>query len=347
MKKALLFAVIAAIVYVPLFPPRMEGELTVSRAWAFDPTDQPTVRTDASSSIPYRTAATLGYASYDGQNLYSEAILHDATLGTAGFVNYTSLGSDLVVQRPDGRVDAGLSTRGYPEIVDERLFVFATNRSRIEEWTFDGEPIWSRDYSALITAFDARGAYLIVGLLDGRFQVVGEKGDVLYGARFSDSRVAVIYGCTVSEDGRMFAIVHGLDPQGLSVYQRTDEGYRLTTSYSMEVEFRRNRLLVIAPDENTVFVEGVNRIWAFRTQKAGAISIPIPGELVDSGVVGEMMWFATTGEKGVASIAVTSLSGVVYMHDVFHSNVYAGRTFERSVVMGTDSIVGRIDLGVK
>jgi len=346
MKKVLLLAVIAAIIYIPLFAPRMEGELTLTRAWAFTPKEQAAVRDDT-SAIPYRTATILGYASADGKNLYSEPILYDATLGKAGFVNYASLGSDLVVQRPDGRVDAGLSTRGYPEIVDERLFVFATNRSRIEEWTFDGEPIWSRDYSALITSFDARGAYLIVGLLDGGFQVIGEKGDVLYGDRLNDSRVAVIYGCTVSEDGRLFAIVHGIDPQQLSIYQRTDEGYRLAASYSMAEQFRRNRLLIIAPDENTVFVEGVDRLWEYRVQKDVTLSIPLAGELADSGVVGEMMWFASTGADGHGAIAITSASGVPYMHDEFHSDVYEGRTFGRSIVIGTDTIVGRLDLAVR
>ena len=72
-------------------------------------------------------------------------------------------------------------------------------------------------------------------------------------------------------------------------------------------------------------------------QKDVALSIPLAGELVDSGVVGEMMWFASTGVNGDAAIAMTTSSGVTYMHDEFHSDVYAARTVDRSIDLFTSS----------
>jgi len=344
MKKTIPVIVVGVLLYAVLFAPELDSELTVSRGWAFDPEAADRSADAEGTAIPFRTATRLGYTTVDGSVTYEELVLSDVALGQSGFVNYTSLGSDMVVQRPDGSVESPLDTRGYPLILDDRLFVFATNRSRIEEWSFAGALIWSRDYGALVTAFDARGSYAIAGLLDGTVQVYDARGDIDYDDRLDDARISVVYGCTVADDGSTFVAVHGLDPQVLSVYRRSDSRYALVGTVELDEQYRRNRMVFLSPDGNTVLIEGIDRVWVYRIARELLSSFPLSGSITDVQTFEDVLWITSLAEDRTAHVALASHQGIPYSQDQFDSGQVTTRRFGRSVVIGSDQTVGGIEL---
>ncbi len=352
MKRELLFLVSLSLVYIPLFPPRMNGELTFSRAWAILPESEATQPVDGAEVVPYRIASRFGYVTPGGVHAYTEPVLYDATVSAEGFINYSSLGADLVVQRPDGALEATLDTTGYPALLERRLFVFATNRLRIEEWNLAGDRIWSRDFPALVTAFDARGRSAVVGMLDGRLQVLDADGVIRFEREFDSARISAVYGCAVTPDGRAFAVVHGLGDQTLSVFLRTDVGYEPAVSYVLDREFRTNRLLEISSDGQTIFVEDRDAVAVYRLRRAPVQSLALSGRLVEAGRLESppapsVVWFASVGETGRAQLVMASREGIRYASTSFLAGVLYGHSRDGYAVFGTDDRVGRIDAVVR
>jgi hypothetical protein len=351
MKTLVLLLCAVVFVYIPLSPERRHREITLDRVWSIDPVAAANSPTASRSSengdttmVPFRIADGFGYVAADGSHSYFGEVSFDVTIARTGFVNYSSLGTNLVVQAPDGTVIASLPTRGYPMFLGDRLFVVATNRSRIEEWTVDGDLVWTRDFAALVTSFDANGSSLIVGLLDGTVLLVDGDGNARFQKRFSGSRVEVIYGCTVSVDGTFLAVIHGLDPQWLTVMGYREGQYEVIETVELANEFRRNRPVYLSPDAGVVYVGDLTGLSVYHIEAGTSSAIALPGDLDHYGAFDNQPfnWFSFASDERTM-LAITTFDGRLVFRQLLDTATATPHTHRTSVYIGADRLVARID----
>ena len=170
------------------------------------------------SAVPFELEDTFGYVTEVGDLLHMERKLYGVAIDSDGFINYSSVSDNLVFHDVSGRVVDTFEVRGYPVFHDGRFFILSTNRSEISEMGDSGRVLWKNEYSSIITDFDSKNGRLAIALLDGRVLIIDAAGDVINSMNLQGSRIRAVYGCELSADGYRLAVIHGLDPQILSVF---------------------------------------------------------------------------------------------------------------------------------
>jgi hypothetical protein len=180
-----LFAAIAFIVfYFILFPYPLGRELVAHPRWAIPvPTAPGTTPSGAQGTpAPFQLGNLFGYVEGDGTVLYAGATPYRVALSAGGFVNYTRLGTDWILQDPSGRRVTTFSGSGYPLLGPEgsRLFNVKSDLSGIIELDHGGGLLWERDFPTMMTTASLQGDLLFVGLLGGSLQLLDGTGHLVF-----------------------------------------------------------------------------------------------------------------------------------------------------------------------
>ena len=196
MRKFLPILLVFLALYLLLFPRAMTGELTFSATWVRDVSLGASGASSSGeqSTHPFVLGNLFGYIGVDGNLLFADKIEYGISIGRQGFFNYSRIPGHLVFQNPDGRVSQTLETRSYPVFMNERLFLVSTNRAGLAEWDVNGNLMWEREFTSLITCMDSNEENLLIGLIDGRIIIIGREGNILFQKDFPGSRINAVYG---------------------------------------------------------------------------------------------------------------------------------------------------------
>lgn len=273
----------AVLVYQIVFPRPLGRELLVQPVWSVPaggapeaapagaPAEVPEPREEALRG--YRLDGHLGYVDRGGSILFREKIVHGAAVHDDYFIPYTSLPRSLAVRGADGGFLGIIPESGYPFISGNRLFLFSVDGFSLSEWTVNGEKIWARSFPSLITAMDAGSETAALGFLDGGFRVIGKEGEEIFSPPRPESRHPVTLLAGVGGDDRFVATVQGINPQTLSVFERSGRNYRLLDSRALPSDYRR-------PVKGGFFTPGFN----FVVEQPGGVGVFIPREKRFTGV---------------------------------------------------------------
>ncbi len=345
MKRTVLLLITGLILYIPIFAPKIRPEPAIMPRWAANTDNSGSAREKNAAPLPFRLGDSFGYIESDGTLTYRDEVLYNVAAASSGFINYSSIGANLVVQDNAGVVIERLDTRGYPAVSKNRLFVFATNRTGISEWTFAGENLWNREYSAIITSFDGAENLTMVGLLDGRLEIVDENGELEFSHAFSGSRYDGVYGCSFGSDERTFAVIHGLAPQYLSVFTRGDSQYERIARFVLDEELNSRRLVGFFADDRRVFVEAEREVLIYGVPDGEAGTVPHRGAIVDFGVsrADSILWLLSAEDDGAEIVAVHENGKGLLRAGVESTTVYLD-VRDEYVLTGAGSLIARIEI---
>lgn len=206
--------------------------------------------------IPYKNSHMFGYSTIDGDIIYTEPIIYNAAESEDFFINYSSVSETLLIKNTTGEISATISSPGYPVIKNERLFILDVDRCGIAEWDLTGEKLWGKRYPSLITSFDCSRSETVVGLLNGEVLLYNREGDYLYRDQSTESRVQIVYAAALSGEGTHFAVIEGLDPQRLLLFERRDEGYVPVHTERIANPLRREAFVMFSKNDDYLFFEG-------------------------------------------------------------------------------------------
>ena len=152
--------------------PRRSGNQTALR---------PSGGSDAVAA-PFQLGALFGYVQSNGNVLHAENTLFRVTLSEAGFVNYTRLGTDWIMDDPRGTRLFHFSGRGYPLLSPDgqRIFNIKTDLTGLIEMNRAGDAIWDRDFPSLMTSISLQPDTLLVGLLNGSLLLLNRQGSPVF-----------------------------------------------------------------------------------------------------------------------------------------------------------------------
>ncbi len=178
-------------------------------------------------AAPFHLGDLFGYVSPGGALAHLERAPYQVTIAPTGYVAYGRLDTDWILRGPNGDSQGAYSSYGYPLLGSEgkRLLVVKTDLSGIQELAPTGDILWSRDFPAPVTSASAEADLTAAGLLNGSLMVLDRQGAVVLDARPGPSRIRVIYGVSLSQDGRLLAAVSGIDPQRITIWRRSDSGF--------------------------------------------------------------------------------------------------------------------------
>jgi len=188
----------------------------------------------------------------------------------------------LSLMEPGGRLIARIPDSAYPVARNGNLFLYRNNTgvlSKIDP--SNGRILWRREYISEITVLDGCPGKTLVGLLDGRVELIGDTGEILLEYRPGGSRIEAVYGGTLSSDGSRIALISGLDPQRFILLEERKNGYRPVTHHDTGTDFRRSVAMQFVRNDNRVLYENNGFIDAVNLNGYTVIPLDFSERLVN------------------------------------------------------------------
>jgi hypothetical protein len=348
-----LFAALPFIVlYFLLFPYPLGRELVALPRWAVS------IALPASSasghqeqpSWQFRLGDHFGYVHSDGSVRYAGKALYGVSLSASGFVNYTRLGTDWILQDCSGRPLISFSGSGNPLLGPEgsRIFNVKSDLSGLIEFDRSGVPLWERDFASLVTTISLRGDSLVVGLLNGSLLLINSMGYPIFENSPAGSRIAVILGSAVAPDGSLIAAVSGIDPQFLTVFRRQNSSFVPLGRLNLSSDYRREVRIGFSPDSLYLFLEGRLGAGLYEPAKQLLRWVSLRGRLAGAAFPGHGRLVALASkEGGRAQLAIEPLEGHrVSSEEFLAQDLFVGE-IDGQLLLGVDDQLLRIDFEAK
>ena len=361
-------AFIVIILYFALFPYPLGREIVAKPLWSVTVTDpgapQPPNPSTTSMQkqsgrsapasdnaktivVPFQLGDLFGYATADGDILHAEKALFRVALSQAGFVNYTRLGTNWILQNMRGARVLSFSGYGYPLLSNDgrRIFIVKTDLSGLIELDRAGDVAWSRDFPALLTTVSVPGDFLLVGLLNGTLLLLNSRGSPVYEHVTGGSRLPVILGAAVSADGSLIASVSGIAPQFLTVLHRQGKGFGEVAKEVLASDFRREVRVSFSPDSRYLLVEGERAVGIFDPAAPRLSWLPLPGALAEVSFPGKGRLTATAARDGsLVELRILRPFTASILKETFSAQQLFLGTIEGDLLLGMDGRLLRIGL---
>ena len=365
-----LFAALLFIVfYFILFPYPLGRELVARPKWAVpvpasagpvDRNDNPPAAAapgnPPDTSAPYQLGDLFGYVRGDGTILYAGKAPYRVALSATGFVSYTRLGTDWILQDTSGRRVTTFSGSGYPFLGPEgnRIFNVKSDLSGVIELDRNGGVLWERDFPTLMTTASLQGDLFLVGLLNGSILLLDRKGTPLFEDSPKGSRIPVIVGGAVAPDGSLLAAISGIGPQYLTVLRRQNAmnppssaspGYAIIATMGLPSEYRREVRISFSPDSRYLVLEGTSGPGLFDPSRGVLRWVSLRGTLAGAAWPGNGRLAALAcRDGGRAQLAIEPPTGVLVCREEFPASELYLATIEGQLLLGWDGLLLRVDV---
>jgi hypothetical protein len=316
--------ILVFIIFLLFFPAQLRPELVLRPVWTMDITGAPLhEREQAQAAVPFNTSGFFGYVTLDGKMLLKEKKLFGLAIDSERYINFSSVPGNLVVRDNRGRVTDSIEVNRYPMLLDGRFLLISTNRAGIAEFVAGETPLWQREYTSVITDLDARGGLLAIGLLDSRVQVLDESGATTLELDLKGSRINAVYGCALPDDGRRVAVIHGIDPQYLSIVDMTGGGAEIT-GHRLEEEYRTTRYLRFFDFDRYLLAEKKDGVMILDLDDNTEYDIHSAGAFAGAGVIkadnqiNNLIWFVA-GSDEISELVMVDPPGRVLFRSILSS----------------------------
>ncbi len=304
------------IFYLLFFPVQLRPELTLRPTWAIDVARAPIERTPQpvdASVIPFDVAGLFGYVSLDGKLLHREEKLFGLAIDGERYINFPNVPENLVIHDNRGRITDSVAVSAYPMLRDGRLFLVPTNRAGISELGAAGRPVWEREYTSVVTDLDVQGGLVAVGLLDSRIQILDALGEVTLELDMKGSRINAVYGCALSDDATSAAVIHGIDPQYLTIVDIAGSAAEIV-DYRLKSEFRKPRYVRFFDSDRYLLVEEREGVEIFDLADGTEYQIPTTGSFAAAGDLKKngLLWLISQGERSGELVVIAPPQRILF-----------------------------------
>jgi hypothetical protein len=234
--------------------------------------------------IPFELGQYFGYVSDDGRFGFNRQKNAYISMSNAVWAEYGAQDESVAVKdgfdREVFRIENG---HGYPFFLDSKTFIIHTEQNSVsliaDEGPEAGKAVWTYDFASPLTCVDAAAGHLLAGTLDGTIELIDGNGKRVYFSEPSGSRIAAVFGCALSSDGKKIALVSGLDKQRFVLIEQAGAAWRITFHEFLEDGLRRNVFVRFVDDDNKVVFERENGLGVYDIKKHTSYRIPLDGEV--------------------------------------------------------------------
>jgi len=282
----IIFLIFIAYFFIAARPVPRESVLTFN--W-LTPMPDNTIKMDIHEGItgqgiiPFTLGDRFGYINELGLFTLHQKKTNDIYLSQNHWTEYDAEPESLIIndimENSEIKID---NPRGYPVLLDNRIFILGSDQNSISEIADNGSIRWTYDFGAPLTCIDANAGLVLTGSLDGAVEVFNTDGERIFNFEPGGSRYSVILGCAISDNGSRIAVVCGIDMQRFLLFERVGSSggeYKVIYHEFLETGFRRPvRVSFIDEDQRIVF-EREGGIGVYNSRSRQTMFIPLNGEI--------------------------------------------------------------------
>ena len=231
--------------------------------------------------LPFTLGSRFGYVDPSGQFSINRIQNNYIYLGENMWAEYPAEPSNIAINDIFGETIINIEdAKGYPVLLDNRVFIFGSEQNSLSEINADGKSLWTYEFGAPLTCIDAAAGLVLTGSLDGVIEILNSEGRRVFYFEPGGSRYNVILGCAISSNGSRIGIVSGIAPQRFLLLERlgnTGGEYRVVYHEFLGDGFRRPVRISFIDDDRRIVFERAGGIGCYNIRSRRGIFIPLDG----------------------------------------------------------------------
>ncbi|MDR2803310.1 MAG: WD40 repeat domain-containing protein [Treponema sp.] len=259
-------------------------------------------------TIPFELGAYFGYVAMDGRFSVNKLKKSYISLSDYYWSEYGARDETIVVNNPyNEKVFSIEDGYGYPFFLDSKSFIMGAEQNSISLLSTPSSQSpetvnieWTYDFASPLTCVDAAAGFLLAGTLDGTIELIDSDGRRVFFSEPSGSRIAAVYGCALSKDGKKIAVVSGLDKQRFVLIEQFGVTWRITFHEFLEEGLRRNVYVEFVDNDNKIVFERESGLGIYDIKSRISYKIPLDGEItaLDDSGDSEILFLITSIDGG-------------------------------------------------
>ncbi len=336
----------AATAYFFLSWEPLETELRLIPEWTIDIDKAPESSPDE-AQLPFRLGNKGGYFTHSGKITSIKTIPYKAVFSRDFHALYPRDAENVPLISSQGQERCLIKGAGFPFIQQDRVFLFAPGGSTIHfKNSFDGTTVSSYEAASPITAFNSSKNGSVLGCADGQLVVFDKNGLKKMDLFPGGSDEPIILGADISESGKMFACVSGLEPQRFVLYR--DEGTYEKIIYHefFKESLTRQTYTHFSDDDKFVYYDNAGSLGVLDTQSLKAKSIELLGNVLDiqESPVAESVFILSRTGKRLYSIMILEERNMKAGEFSFEADAAFILTDGNALYVGRDNKISRLTI---
>jgi len=244
--------------------------------------------------LPFTLGSRFGYVYPSGQFAINRVKTREIYLSEKMWAEYDAQPESLEIKNITEDTAINIeNTRGYPVLLDNRVFIIGSEQNALSEIGEDGRLLWAYDFGAPLTCIDVAAGLVLTGSVDGIIEILNSGGERVFYFEPGGSRYAIIYGCALSADGTRIGIICGIDEQRFLLLERygsADGEYKVVYHEFLGAGFRRPVRILFADEDRRIIYERAGGLGCYNIRSRYGINIPLDGEIAA---------IDTSGDQGI------------------------------------------------
>ncbi|MDR1363664.1 MAG: WD40 repeat domain-containing protein [Spirochaetaceae bacterium] len=323
-------AVLAALLYAFIAAGPVTEETVLSSNWIKPVESGYSENIDRNEQlIPFELGASFGYISQDGRFSINKTKKAYASLSSYFWAEYGAQDNLIDVKNPYGETVFNIEDGyGYPFFLDSRSFIMHNEQNSVSqiEDVQNGSSgaakiAWTYDFASPLSCVDAAAGLFLAGTLDGTIELLDNAGRRVYFSEPSGSRVAAVFGCALSKDGKKIALVSGIDEQRFILIEQFGATWRITFHEFLGEGLRRNVYVMFVDNDNKVAFERESGLGVYDIKSHTSYSVPLDGEItaLDSSGSNGMLFLISSKNEYNKKLVGIKFPDIVMIEAPFNS----------------------------
>lgn len=304
------FSVLVVYLFVAVRP--LNRELSFNPEWTIDlssgslpPVSGAESGDNAEDLIPFRIGNTLGFVTGKGVLVNKQNVVYDGTVGNNLYCLYsqTQIKSDFY--GTDGKLAVSVNDSGFPFITEHGIYIFSPGGDSVAAYDFQGNLIWERQSSDVITAFNDSESGTILGYSNGQLTYIDKKGETVFSFIPGGSQYPLIFGAAVSSDGKYAACISGVENQRFILISIKDRQYKIIHHEYLPQDIKTNLAVQFDNESGYVYYQRAEGLGVVSLKTKKVHLMPVKGRVVYIGTDNSNLTavLSITGEgKNIVSI---------------------------------------------
>lgn len=358
-RMVVIFLLFAAYFFLAARP--VPHETILTSAWAVSLNSDDSQTASASGQfLPFTLGSHFGYVDSAGKFLINRIKTGNIYLSENLWTEYDAQPPQIEIKNHFDELLVNIeNARGYPVLLDNRIFIIGSEQNELSEIDSSGNILWTYEYGAPITCIDAAAGLVLTGSLDGIIEILDSGGRRIFYNEPGGSRYEVIFGCAISRDGSRLGIISGIDQQRFLYFERFGNSggeYRVVYHEFLDAGFRRPvRILFVDEDRRIVF-EREGGLNCYNIKSRRNVFIPLGDKIIavdNSGGQGiiflitsdlmqhnELIGIKLPEDRRFVFPGNNGVKGQIFLKAPFKSaDVFLGRTGSKLIVGGGTTLI--------
>ncbi|MDR0525254.1 MAG: WD40 repeat domain-containing protein [Spirochaetaceae bacterium] len=292
-----------------------------------------------------RRAGHFGYVDKDGNFTVNQSLKehHNVYLSPTAWAEHTAIPKSIEVRNALNQPVVTIEDAfGYPMILDGRMFLINSALTSLSELDETGGVRWTYDFASYLTVIDGANGLIAAGLLNGSVEILNDQGRRIFSFEPGGSRISVIYGCAMSQDGSRIGVIAGADLQRFLLLERFAGGsggpeYKVVYHEFLEEGFRRPVHIEFVDKDERIAFERQGGLGLYEIRSRTSLKLPLEGEIKELDSIGgdRLLFLVTAQSKFEKRLVAVRFPGTIVIEAPFKSEyTFLGRQDSRIYVGG-------------